>query len=111
VLTEVPEDQVDEFDEPLYSIEQQSRQWDAAIGEASSDLDQTASAFATATKIDRRIEAGDVAPTIAHVAAEVGADVIVVGRSRASALRQLTHRSIATRLVHGAPCAVLVLDA
>ena len=109
VLTKVPEEEFDEFDEPVYSIEQQSRQWDAVIGEARTDLVRTASAFATAAHVETRIEAGDVARTIIDVAREIEADVIVVGDGTHARLRALGRRSVAERLLRGAPYAVLVV--
>ena len=119
VLTSVPEDafpdelgafdEVEEYDEPLYSSEQRGRQWDAAIGEANADIERTAAAFRTATKVESRIEAGDVADTIGQVARQLAVDLIVVGNGKHSKLRQLTHRSVTDRVTRDAPCAVLVI--
>jgi nucleotide-binding universal stress UspA family protein len=118
VLTTVPEDAFpeelgafdeDEYDEPLYSPEQRDRQWDAAIGEASADIERTIAAFRTATKVESRIEAGDVADTIVSVALDILADLIVLGTGKHSKVRQLTHRTVTDRVIRDAPCAVLVI--
>jgi nucleotide-binding universal stress UspA family protein len=109
VLTRVPEELYDEFDEPVYSDEQQSRRWDAAIGDAHARLERAAAVFVAAVQVTKRVEAGDVAPTIIAVARDVGADVIVVGERMHTKLRHLARRSIAAKLVHDAQCAVLVV--
>jgi nucleotide-binding universal stress UspA family protein len=115
VLTTVPEeafasdyDEYDELDEPIYSPEQRQRQWDAVIGQATANVTPILEMFGTSTKTASRIEAGDVAKTIAQVARDVAADLIVVGYAERTKLRQLTHRKLTERILRDAPCPVLV---
>lgn len=56
-----------------------------------------------------RTEAGDPAKKIAEVAAEVGADLIVVGTGDRSWLSRVLSPSVSEALVHNAPCPVLVV--
>jgi nucleotide-binding universal stress UspA family protein len=109
VLTRVPEVEFDELDEPLVSPQEQSRQWDALIGEATSGMAHLATVFAEGVKVDARVEAGEPARTISQVAREVDANVIVVGDRMQSRLHRLAHRSVADRLIREASCAVLVI--
>jgi nucleotide-binding universal stress UspA family protein len=89
--------------------EQQSRQWDALIGETTARLAHLATVFAPAVKVDTRVEAGDPSRTISQVAREVEATVIVVGDRMHSRLHRLAHRSVADRLIREASCALLVI--
>ena len=56
-----------------------------------------------------RISQGDPGPTICDMAAEVKADVIVVGNHGAGFVARLLAGSVSTYVVHHAPCAVLVV--
>jgi len=106
VLTHVPEEDLDEEGESLYSPQQLAWRWKAEIGEA--ELAQTAGA-AGGAHVDQRIEAGDVARTVCDVARELGVDVIVVGlRSRSRVVRLFAH-SVSENVVRHAPCPVLVV--
>jgi nucleotide-binding universal stress UspA family protein len=66
--------------------------------------------------IDRQIAAtylerhGDPALVLVHIAEEVGADLVVVGRSRDVALDPVPLGSVSTDVVFGAPCDVLVVS-
>ena len=51
------------------------------------------------------------APTIAEVAAEEGADLVVVGTQGRGVLDRLVVGSVAERVVRTAPCPVLVVKA
>jgi nucleotide-binding universal stress UspA family protein len=108
VLTRVPGENVDELDVPASSPEEQARQWEIAIREAEHAFART-SAVIVAASVDSRVEAGDVAWTIARVAQEIGADVIVVSAHMRHKLGRWIHRSIAQRVVRDAPCAVFVV--
>jgi nucleotide-binding universal stress UspA family protein len=109
VLTRVPEVEFDEFEEPLVSPEDESRQWDVLIGEATTGMANLARVFAPGVKVETRVEAGEPARTISQVAREVEANVIVVGDRMRSRLHRLAHRSVADRLIREASCAVLVI--
>jgi nucleotide-binding universal stress UspA family protein len=52
---------------------------------------------------------GDVARTIADLAQDAGADVIVVGNNRHGRLARLLHGDVASRLHRTAPCPVLIV--
>ena len=108
VLTRVPGEDVDELDEPASSPEEQARQWEVELREAKRELARTAAVISTA-QVDTRIEAGDVSSTIARVAGELAVDLIVLGARPGHGLRHAIRRSLAERVVHNAPCAVLVV--
>ncbi|HEV8474016.1 MAG TPA: universal stress protein [Methylomirabilota bacterium] len=55
------------------------------------------------------VRAGAAAPTIAEVAAEEGADLVVVGTQGRGVLDRLVVGSVAERVVRTAPCPVLVV--
>ena len=112
VFTRVPAgdiDDFDEFDEPLFDPEQQSRQWNALVGEATAGMAHMSTVFAPAVKVDTRIEGGEPARTVAEVARDIEADVIVVGKRMHKRLQRLAHRSIVDRVIREASCAVLVI--
>jgi nucleotide-binding universal stress UspA family protein len=107
VLSQLPVEDYDEFDETTDSLETQSKYWDTAISDANNELARAASVV-VAANVDQRVEAGDVAPTICSVAAEIGADVIVIGPHMRGRFRSRFRTSVAERVVRDAPCAVLV---
>jgi nucleotide-binding universal stress UspA family protein len=107
VLSQLPVEDYDEYDETTDSLETQSRYWDSAISEANRELERAASVV-VAANVDQRVEAGDIAPTICSVATEIGADVIVIGPHMHGRFRPRFRTSIAERVVRDAPCAVLV---
>src|SRR5690242_9969407 len=74
VLTSVPGEHVDEFDEPVVSAQGQEREWEVRSREAEGELGRTGAVGSSST-IERRVEAGEVAGTIVRVASEVEASV------------------------------------
>ena len=58
---------------------------------------------------DARIAAGDPATKIIEVAAEIGADLIVVGTGDRSWLSRVITPSVSDEVVNNAPCPVLVV--
>lgn len=54
-------------------------------------------------------ELGDPASTIAAYCADVGADLLVVGRRGAGLIERFVMGSVADRLAHYSPCPVLVI--
>jgi nucleotide-binding universal stress UspA family protein len=59
--------------------------------------------------LERRVEEGDPAAEILRVAAEAGADLIVMGTHGRTGLRHLLLGSVAEQVVRKAPCPVLTL--
>lgn len=55
------------------------------------------------------IEVGDPASAISTFCSEIGADVLVIGRRGAGIIERFVMGSVADRLVHYAPCPVLVV--
>jgi nucleotide-binding universal stress UspA family protein len=108
VVTEVPGDDAGGFEGSVYTPEEQDRLWRAEMAEAGDELSHTASAL-TSAKIDKRIEVGDVANTVCHVAGELGVDVIVVGSHGRTGLERLFLGSVSEHVVRHAPCPVLVV--
>ena len=78
MLTEVPGDDAGGFEGSVYSAGEQDQLWKQEMAEAGEELERTAAALTT-TRIDKRIEVGDVGGTVCRVAAELNVDVIVVG--------------------------------
>ena len=64
---------------------------------------------AAVTHGDVRTEAGDPATKIIEVAAEIGADLIVIGTGDRSWLSRVFAPSVSDKVVHNAPCPVLVV--
>ncbi|MEK6606086.1 MAG: universal stress protein [Myxococcota bacterium] len=58
-----------------------------------------------------RIEMGDVAQTIANIAAEPGCDLVVMGTHGRQGLGHLLLGSVAAKVIRRAPCPVLTLRA
>jgi len=108
VVTEVPGDDAGGFEGSVYTPEEMEREWNAEMAEAREELERTAGALSTA-RVDKRIEVGEVAGTICHVAEELGADVVVVGSHGRTGLERLFLGSVSEHVVRHAPCPVLVV--
>ena len=55
------------------------------------------------------VETGEPGPTICDVAADVGAEIIVIGTHGHGWLKQVLMGSVSTHVLHHAPCPVLVI--
>jgi nucleotide-binding universal stress UspA family protein len=110
VLTSLPGEDIDEFDEPGSTIEEQWRQWEVELREANRELARTGAVVST-PRLERRIDAGDVAPTIVRVARELAVDVVVLGAPVRRERWRRFGRSVAQPVVRGAPCSALVVRA
>jgi nucleotide-binding universal stress UspA family protein len=108
VLTEVPGDDAGGFEGSVFSAGEQDELWKRELAEAGEELERTAAALTNA-KIDKRIEVGDVAGTVCRVAADVHADVIVVGSHGRGAIERILLGSVSEQVVRHAPCPVLVV--
>jgi nucleotide-binding universal stress UspA family protein len=86
--------------------------WAGAMGEADAALARTAGvlgAARVAQSVERSIEQGDPGNVLCDRAADLGADVVVVGSRGRGAIRRALLGSVSTYVVHNAPCAVLVV--
>jgi nucleotide-binding universal stress UspA family protein len=108
VLSEVPGDDAGGFEGSVYSAGEQDKLWKRELAEAGEELERTAAALTNA-KVDTRIEVGDVAGTICRVAADLHADVIVVGSHGRGAIERILLGSVSEQVVRHAPCPVLVV--
>ncbi len=83
--------------------------------EAEQERQQAALAEATARLAENGIEArtaapvGDGAAEIVRIAAESGADLVVLGARGLNPLKRLVLGSVSTKVLHDAPCDVLVV--
>lgn len=108
VVTEIPGDDAGGFEGSVYTPEEQEKLWSSEMAEAGEELTRTASAI-TSAQIDKRIEVGDVANTVCHVAEELSVDVIVVGSHGRTGFERLFLGSVSEHVVRHAPCPVLVV--
>ena len=60
-------------------------------------------------ELHERFEVGDPAATIVDVAAAEGFDLVVIGHKGHSAIERFLLGSVATKVLHHAPCNVLVV--
>src|SRR6478752_556124 len=88
VLTDVPGDDAGGFEGSVYSPGEQEQLWKQEMAEAGEELERTAAAL-TSTKIDKRIEVGDVSGTVCKIAGDLHVDVIVVGSHGRGAIERL----------------------
>jgi nucleotide-binding universal stress UspA family protein len=109
VVTEIPGDDAGGFEGSVYTPEEQEKLWAAELAEAGEELARTARALSASGQIDKRIEVGDVANTVCHVAEELGVDVIVVGSHGRTGLERIFLGSVSEHVVRHAPCPVLVV--
>jgi nucleotide-binding universal stress UspA family protein len=108
VLDKLPGDYVGDGEETFYSPDLNDPQWRSEIAATHSELERAA-AVLVSTRIDQRIEAGDVARTICSVASELGVDTIIVGSHGRGGLGRLLLGSVSEHVVRHAPCPVLVV--
>ena len=85
--------------------------WDETRREATVVLERTAAALTTAARVDSVIASGDAGTEICRLAAELPADVVVVGSRGRGAIRRALLGSVSTQVVNRAPCSVLVTRA
>ncbi len=77
--------------------------------EARLDAWRAESAALLGRPVEARMFPGPAAPSLARVAGEEGLDLLVTGTHGRRGFRHLVLGSVAERLVHLAPCAVLVV--
>jgi nucleotide-binding universal stress UspA family protein len=81
----------------------------AAESVARTAVERTASALATEATLETRVEAGTPGPTLCRLAAELPADMVVVGSRGRGAIRRALMGSVSTHVVNNAPCPVVVV--
>ena len=108
VITRVPTDLADDWENSFEWPDEQDVQWHAQIAQAKAALGRTAAAL-SGLHVEERIEGGDVAPTICEVARELGVDAIVVGSHTRGVVGRLVAGSVSEHVVRRAPCPVLVV--
>jgi nucleotide-binding universal stress UspA family protein len=108
VLTRVPDEELDEEGEPLYTPEQLAWHWKTEVHAVALDIADTEARLGVAS-VDERIEAGNVARAVCDAARELGVDVIVVGCHARSRLARLFLGSVSTQVLRDAPCPILVI--
>lgn len=109
VLTDVPGDDAGGFESSVDTPEQQEREWADEQVDAKALLDAAAGLVPTGVTVDRRVEVGDPASAICDVAADSGADVIVVGSHGRGLIKRIVLGSVSEHVVRHAPCPVLVV--
>lgn len=83
--------------------------WKAAESEGRAVLDRTAAGMSTAAPVELMTRSGDPGAALCQAAAEIGADVIVVGSRGRGAIRRALLGSVSTYVTNNAPCPVVVL--
>lgn len=96
---------------PTYDPEIADEQAEALEREGRDILERTAARLGPelAAGAGQELRYGDPGPVICDVAAEVGADVVVVGSHGSGVVRRVLVGSVSQHVVHHAPCPVLVV--
>jgi nucleotide-binding universal stress UspA family protein len=82
--------------------------WAAVTAQASAALERTVAALDTAT-VETHVERGAPGAVLCELAAQLGADAIVVGSRGLGTIRRALLGSVSTYVVNNAPCAVVVV--
>jgi nucleotide-binding universal stress UspA family protein len=84
--------------------------WAAVAADAEAALERTATALGDTT-VTTRVERGAPGVVLCDLAAELGADAIVVGSRGLGAIRRALLGSVSSYVVNNAPCPVVVIRA
>ena len=106
---EDPQTEAGGIEGPVTSYEQAEEDWKKANEEGRAALERTASALGTDVEV--RLVPGDdkTGAAIDRVAAEMNADVLVVGSSSKGWLSRLFGGSVSDHVAHHAPCPVMLI--
>lgn len=85
------------------------RAWNHAREEAEEALRRTVSALPGGTPVTTMTPLGTPGPALAGLAAEVGADVVVVGSRGQGAFKRFLLGSVSSFVIQKAPCPVVVV--
>lgn len=81
-----------------------------AVASGTRELNRVVSELDTSgVEVERVNELGDPVATIISVCENVGADLLVIGRRGAGLVERMMMGSVADRLAHHAPCALLIV--
>ncbi len=94
----------------IATAEEVDAAWAAVNADAEAALDHTAAALGDAT-VNTRVERGAPGVVLCDLAAEVGADAIVVGSRGRGAIKRALLGSVSTYVVNNAPCPVVIVRA
>ncbi|MEI2698710.1 MAG: universal stress protein [Microthrixaceae bacterium] len=83
--------------------------WDSAEKEGRTALERTATQLSTDAPVDLEIRTGDAGSAICQLAAEIAADVVVVGSRGRGAIRRALLGSVSSHVTNNAPCPVVVV--
>jgi nucleotide-binding universal stress UspA family protein len=114
VVSDLPADTGGGIEGPLYTPEQEEAILKSETDHATQALRDTravVSSVAPKATIDERIEMGDPAAMICHVAGELAADVIIVGSHGKGFVSRVLLGSVSEYVMRHAPCPVLVVRA
>lgn len=108
VLSEMPGDAAGGVAGPKDSAPAQVQEWQDETRAAQEAIRATAAEVHGPNAVTR-VEAGDAGRMIVWVAADIGADVVVMGSHGRSALRSMMMGSVSRHVLQHAPCPVLVV--
>ncbi len=83
--------------------------WSAAERDAQVALERTAAALSTEATVILETRMGDAGAAICQLAAEIDADVVVVGSRGRGAIKRALLGSVSTHVTNNAPCPVVVV--
>lgn len=107
VITSVPGSDAGGIEGSVYAPGEREDRWQAEQERAADDLARTANVLSG--PVDQRIEVGEAGSVICDVAAQIGADVVVVGSHGRGFLSRVLLGSVSEYVVRHAPCPVLVV--
>jgi nucleotide-binding universal stress UspA family protein len=98
-----------DFGEEAYAVQQEESTGHSFHAAAQEAVERIAAEFRdVAAQVDTLIRSGEPAEQIVRAAIELGADLIVIGGRGRGAIEAILLGSVAYRVLHHAPCPVLV---
>ena len=85
--------------------------WDAVDQAARSALERTVAVLNTSAEVEQLVDNGSAGPVICRVAADQGADVVVVGSRGRGAIKRALLGSVSSHVANNAPCPVMIVRA
>ena len=109
VIGNLPADTGGGIEGPVYTPEQEEELRLSETRHAQQSIEETAASLPPRAPTEKRVETGDPATVICAVAAEIGADVIVLGSHGKGFLSRVVLGSVSEYVTRHAPCPVLVV--